>query len=194
VNPNPPDVGGAGQPGVYFDLLPSSQNAPTPNWFVTQFNQIFGTDITPSWTQFHLQGYLDNPFGYSMAPGTLVIAAHGNSQAVGYYDNDNYNLPHPQLGAADLAYLITTHLNLSPETVIVIAACDTGKPGGLAEQLSRLLPNPIVAPPDLTSSNPVTGTQYVTDNTYAGNNNFLVYQNGQAVGQTPVVYGQRPGG
>ena len=90
--------------------------------------------------------------------------------------------------------MITSNPGYDPTTVIVLAACGTGVPGGVAEQLSMYLANPIVAPPDLTSSNPFTGAQTVDANPYARDHNFIVFQGGRAVGQTPVVYGRRPGG
>lgn len=180
--------------GVYMNLLPDNQNALVPNWIVQQFNELFGTNISANWTQFHLQAYVDNPIRYAMADGTMVIAAHGNRDGIGFYATGNYNDAHPLLGAAELAQLITSNPGYDPTTVIVLAACGTGVPGGVAEQLSMYLANPIVAPPDLTSSNPFTGAQTVDANPYARDHNFIVFQGGRAVGQTPVVYGRRPGG
>ncbi|MEZ0312094.1 MAG: hypothetical protein ACAI38_09980 [Myxococcota bacterium] len=217
VNPNPPLTasyptpndgsphgefitgapGTPGQPGVYLNLLPSSQSsgvATVPNWIVSQFNQLFGTDITPSWTQFHLQAYIDNPLAFAMADGTMVISGHGTPVGISSYPTDNYDTPGRTLGAAELAQMIISSPTYDPTTVIVLAACYTGLPYGVAQQLSQLLPNPILGAPEETRSNPVTGTQYVDPNIYARGSNFLVYQGGRLVGQSPVIYGRRPGG
>lgn len=127
---------------------------------------------------------------HSTPNDTMVIEAHGGGTTLKVYaPGQVYGVDQPiNLNAEQTARLITSRAGYNPNMTIVLNACNTGEAGNLAEQLSRILPNKIVAPNGTTEYNPFTNSNIVESRNSEADS-YIAYQNNQVVERKQWRYG-----
>ena len=126
------------------------------------------------------------------ARNTIVIEGHSS----GVLLTDHSTATPRQIPVAELVQTIRNNPNYNPNAAIVLNACHTGTlfadgVQNLAQTLSQLLPNKIIAPDGSTEYNPVTNSNEITTQRGAVSyNKFNAFQSGALVGQEEWTYGQ----